>query len=190
MGVDFDELELRLMREFLESASATEWLATALTMNHDGKSDLIAWMATHPKLDRATAAALYWYSQPGYYQKFRSEADVPSVNRAGWANVHALQDRVASGTAAAAGASFDPANDLSTPTGNPKHPGEDWTAESFTADDDPAWLIPPVMFESVTGDDVDIRGYVESNGWNEGMPPSVLDVLESAWQAEGEDDEW
>lgn len=101
MGVDFDELELRLMREFLERASATEWLVTALATNYDGKSELIAWMAAHPKLDRATAAALYWYSQPGYYQRFRSEADVPSVNRAGWANVHVLQDRVVSGTVAA-----------------------------------------------------------------------------------------
>ncbi|MFG1784587.1 DUF4274 domain-containing protein [Rhodococcus oryzae] len=189
MDVDFDELELRLMREFLESASATEWLVTALAMNYDGKSDLIAWMAAHPKLDRATAAALYWYSQPGYYQRFRSEADVPSVNRAGWANVHVLQDRVVSGTVAAAGASFDPANDLSTPTGNPRHPGQDWTAEALGAHADPEWLIPPVMFESVTGDTVDFRGYVASNGWDEGMPPSVLDALEAAWQAEGEDDE-
>ncbi|WP_430334805.1 DUF4274 domain-containing protein [Rhodococcus sp. ACT016] len=189
MRVDFEELELRLMREFLDGASATEWLATALTMNYDGKSDLIAWMAAHPRLDRATATALYWHLQPGYYQRFRSEADVPAVNRAGWTNLHALQDRVCSGAVLAAGATFDPSNDLSTPTGNPKHPGEDWTAEALGAQDDPGWLIPPAMFESVTGDDVDIRGYVESNGWAEGMPPAVLDELETAWRAEDEDDE-
>ncbi|OYD61028.1 DUF4274 domain-containing protein [Rhodococcus sp. OK302] len=189
MSDDFDELELRLMREFLESASTTQWLVTALTMNYDGKSELIAWMTTHPNLDRATAAALFWYSQPGYYQRFRSEADVPSVNRAGWANVHALQDRVVSDTVSVAGASFDPANDLSTPTGNPKHPGQDWTAEALGAHDDPGWLISPVMFEPVTGDGVDIRGYVESNGWNEGMPPSVLDALEAAWRADEDEDE-
>lgn len=189
MSIDFDELELRLMREFLESAPATEWLVAACAMNYDGKSELIAWMAAHPRLDRATAAALYWYSQPGYYQRFRSEADVPPVSRAGWTNVHALQDRIASGTVAVGGASFDPANDLSKPTGNPKHPGQDWTAEALGPPDDPGWPIPPVMFESVTGDDVDIRGYVVSNGWVEGMPPAVLEELEAAWQAEGEDGE-
>jgi len=189
MGVDFDELELRLMREFLDGASVTEWLVTALTMNYDGKSELIAWMAAHSRLDRSTAAALYWYSQPGYYQKFRSGADVPSANRAGWSNVYVLQDRVASGTVAVAGASFDPANDLSKPTGDPKHPGQDWTAEALGAHDYPGWLIPPVMFEPVIGDDVDIRGYVESNGWVEGMPPAVLEELEAAWWAEDGDDD-
>lgn len=45
------------------------------------------------------------------------------------------------------------------------------------------------MFESVTGDDVDIRGYVESHGWNEGMPPSVLDALEAAWRDDDEDED-
>ncbi|WFR71041.1 DUF4274 domain-containing protein [Prescottella defluvii] len=98
MSVDFDELELRLMREFLESASVAEWLVTALTMNYDGKSELIAWMATHPRLDRATAAALYWYSQPSYYQRFRSESDVPPVNRAGWSRA-CMRSRTASALA-------------------------------------------------------------------------------------------
>ncbi|WP_433608456.1 DUF4274 domain-containing protein [Prescottella agglutinans] len=189
MSADFDELELRLMREFLDSASATEWLVTALTMNYDGKSELIAWMAAHPRLDRATAVALFWYSQPGYYQRYRSGADVPSINRAGWANVHALQERFVSGTVTVAGASFDPANDLSTPTGNPEHPGHDWTAEALGAPDDPEWLIPSAMFGSVAGDDVDIRGYVASHGWVEGMPPDVLEELEAAWAADGDDDE-
>ncbi|GAB2640637.1 DUF4274 domain-containing protein [Prescottella soli] len=189
MSVDFDDLELRLMREFLESASSTEWMVAALMMNYDGKSELIAWMAAHPRLDRATASALFWYSQPGYYQRFRGEADVPPVNRAGWRNLRALRDRVASGTVAVAGASFDPANDSSKPTGNPNHPGQDWTAEALGAQDDPGWLIPPLMFESVTGDDVDIRGYAEANGWVEGMPPTVLEELEAAWLNEGEDDE-
>lgn len=179
MAVDFDELELRLMREFLETATPVEWFVAACTMNYDGKSELILWMAAHPHLDRATAAVLYWYSQPGYYQRFGTESEVPGVNRDGWRIVHALQERVISGTIGRQGVAYDPANDPS-PIGAPTLPGYDWTAEALTEADSPAWSIPSQLFQPVLGEEVHAGRYAEEAGWEEGMPPSVLSVLEQA----------
>lgn len=185
MAVDFDELELRLMREFLETATSVEWFVTACTMNYDGNSDLILWMAAHPLLDRATATALYWYSQPGYYQRFRTESEVPSVNRNGWRIVHALQERVTSGTIGRPGVSYDPANDPS-PIGDATAPGYDWTAEALTEQDGPAWLIPAQLSQPVPGEYVDADVYATEAGWDGGMPPSVIAVLEETLRTEGE----
>lgn len=183
MSVNFDELELRLMREFLEKATPLEWFVTACMMNYDGKSDLILWMAAHPHLDHATAIALYWYSQPGYYQRFGNESEVPSVNRNGWRIVHALHERVTSGSIERTGVFYDPANDP-TPIGDPTAPGYDWTAEALTETDSPAWLIPPSFFLPVSGESVDVRAYADEGGWDSGMPPSVLTVLDEAYDAD------
>lgn len=43
------------------------------------------------------------------------------------------------------------------------------------------------MSEAVAGPELDVRGYVEAQGWEEGMPPSVLAVLEQAWGEEEDD---
>ena len=79
-------------------------------MNHDGDG-LVEWMAAHPRLDRATALALYWHSQPGYHQAFASEEEVPDVNRSGWRLIHRLQERLTSGDLADHGLVFDPTDD-------------------------------------------------------------------------------
>lgn len=187
MNIDLDALELELVCTYLMTAPQAEWLVTALSMNYDGKSDLIRWMAEHPRLDRATALALYWYSQPGYFQQFATEADVPSVNRRGWGIVQTLQARLAAGQLIDAGLAFDPANDLASPTGDPKHPGHDWTAEALTAADQPAWLIPATLFDGANGDVVDVRAYAAEHGWEEGMPATVFAALEEAYEAQEED---
>lgn len=184
---DLDAMELRLRKEFLAGAGPVEWLVTALSMNYDGAGGLIDWMSSHPRLDRATASALYWYSQPGYYQRFAAEDEVPDVDRPGWAVARRLQERILAGDVLPPGAAFDPGNDLSTPTGDAGHPGEDWAADALTDEDGAVWAIPPAMSEAVAGPELDVRGYVEAQGWEEGMPPSVLAVLEQAWDEEEDD---
>ncbi len=57
---DFDALYLDLMKEFLDEATPTQWLAVVTTMNYDGNGPLVDWIIKQPKLEPAVAKALYW----------------------------------------------------------------------------------------------------------------------------------
>ncbi|MFD2754422.1 DUF4274 domain-containing protein [Comamonas terrae] len=184
---DFDALYLDLMQEFLADAKPVQWLATVCTMNYDGNGALVDWIIKQPRLEPAVAKALYWYLQPAYYQHYASEDKVPAVNRTGWHQIQALHQRFARGDLAAPSIGWDPRNDLASPTGNPKHPGYDWTAEAVPAKE-AAWTIPPIMFEPVPGEQIDIYAYCDDNGWDEGMPPHVQEELNSAIEDESDSD--
>ena len=138
-------------------------------MNHDGDG-LVEWMAAHPRLDRATALALYWHSQPGYHQAFASEEEVPDVNRSGWRVIHRLQQRLTSGDLADHGLVFDPTDDAA---------GHEWISEARTGAD-AAWQLP--------GEEVDADDWAAEHEWEDGMPPAVYEVLEEAFDND-EDDE-
>lgn len=185
---DFDALYLDLMKEFLADATPTQWLAVATTMNYDGANALLDWMGKHPKLEPAVAKALYWYQQPGYFQHYAEEAKVPGINRAGWARIHALAQRVEGGKLAAATIGWDPANDLSSPTGNDAHPGYDWTSEAVQASE-AKWQIPAFMLTAVPGTQPDIYAYVDDQDWEEGMPPHVRQALDEAMEEDELDNE-
>lgn len=137
-------------------------------MNHDGDG-LVEWMAAHPRLDRATALALYWHSQPGYHQAFASEEEVPDVNRSGWRVIHWLQERLTSGDLADHGLVFDPTDDAA---------GHEWISEARN-DADAAWQLP--------GEEVDADDWAAEHEWEDGMPPAVYEVLEEAFDNEDEE---
>ena len=130
--------------KILDDVDPIEWFVTAQTMNHDGDG-LVEWMAAHPRLDRATALALYWHSLPGYHQAFASEEEVPDVNRSGWRVIHRLQERLTSGDLADHGLVFDPTDDAA---------GHEWISEARN-DADAAWQIPEELFRALPGEDVD-----------------------------------
>lgn len=185
---DFDALYLDLMKEFLGSASPMQWLAVVTTMNYDNGSALPDWISKHPKLEPAVAKALYWYQQPGYFQRYASQDKVPSINRKGWARVQALSQRFEQGDLAPATIGWDPANDLASPTGNDKHPGYDWTSEAVTGKE-AQWQIPAVMLQAVPGEQPDIYAYVDEQGWEDGMPPHVQEALNAAMDGDDVGDE-
>ena len=176
---DFDALYLDLMKEFLGEATPTQWLAVVTTMNYDGNGPLVDWIIKQPKLEPAVAKALYWYLQPGYYQHYASEDKVPSVNRKGWARIHALTKRFEEGKLGPSTIGWDPGNDLSSPTGNAKHPGYDWTSEAVK-EGEAKWSIPAILLQAVSGEQPDIDAYVDEHGWEEGMPPHVQEALAAA----------
>ena len=146
-------------------------------MNHDGDG-LVEWMAAHPRLDRATALALYWHSQPGYHQAFASEEEVPDVNRSGWRVIHWLQERLTSGDLADHGLVFDPTDDAA---------GHEWISEARN-DADASWQIPEELFRALPGEEVDADDWAAEHEWEDGMPSVVYEVLEEAFD-DDEDDE-
>lgn len=183
---DFDALYLDLMQEFLAEATPVQWLASVCTMNYDDNGALVDWIIKQPNLEPAVAKALYWYLQPGYFQHYAEQSKVPSINRAGWARIQALSLRFESGKLAEPTIGWDPANDLASPTGNPKHPGYDWTSEAVKGKD-AAWAIPAIMMSAVPGEQPDIYAYVDEHDWEEGMPPHVQEELNEAMGDEEED---
>ena len=185
---DFDALYLDLMKEFLDEATPTQWLAVVTTMNYDGNGALVDWIIKQPKLEPAVAKALYWYLQPGYYQHYATQDKVPSVNRKGWARVQALAGRFEEGKLAPTTIGWDPANDLASPTGNDKHPGYDWTSEAVKGSE-AQWPIPAVMLQAVPGEQPDIYAYVDEHDWEEGMPPHVQEQLNAAMDGDDSDPE-
>ena len=185
---NFDALYVDLMTEFLSTATPTQWLAVVTTMNYDNGSALTDWIIKQPRLEPAVAKALYWYLQPGYYQHYASEDKVPSVNRKGWARVHALAKRFEEGKLAPATIGWDPANDLASPTGNEKHPGYDWTSEAVKGSE-AKWQIPAALLAAVEGAQPDIYSYVDEQGWEEGMPPHVQEALNAAMDEDDGDSE-
>ena len=173
-----ESLQVRLMQQFLDEAGPVEWLVVVTTMNYDDGNDLAEWMASHPRLDRASALALFWYSQPGFMQEYPSEDDVPDVARGGWRIVHRLQGRLTGGELVDGGIAFDPRDD----------DGQDWTGEARNGAD-AAWQIPEELFRAVPGQEINTGDYAADHEWEDGMPPAVWEVLEEAFDDEDDWDE-
>lgn len=164
------------MQQFLDDADPIEWFVTAQTINPDG-AGLLEWMAAHPRLDRATALALFWHSQPGYHQAFAAKEEVPDVNRSGWQVIHRLKEHLTGGDLADHGIAFDPTDDA----------GYDWTSEART-DADAAWQVPEELFRALPGAEIDADDWANEHEWEDGLPPVVYEVLEEAFDDDGDDD--
>lgn len=166
---DFDEIEDRLILEYVETASPKLLHQMAMEWNWDSSAPFLNWLANNPQTDKATALMLYWMSGPRYHKQYENaEAAQAGIGykSSGFDFSENLESKYLNGFFSNAQFSFDP---------NVKdHAGTTWTNEY--ADLKTVRNIPAIMFEKVDGKAVEPPA-----DFIEGMPPDLYEKWETLY---------
>lgn len=74
-------------------AGPDDWHRFALGANWDFSADIMPWIVLQPDCDRATAALLFWKSQPDYYLDFADRSEIPPFNLEGYDLIQTIRER-------------------------------------------------------------------------------------------------
>lgn len=161
----YEQIQEKMIIEFLKNSDLKDRHRLVLGWNWDSGTNVLKWIANDPDTDKATALMLYWKSAPRYTKQYadRGEAlkhDTLAIDS--FDLVEEIEKLFLSGLHKNHRFAFDPTNDG----------GTNWTTEYL---DKPIKReIPSVMFEKLTGEDVQ-SGYAE--GWEEGIPPHICEKM-------------
>ncbi|GHF31578.1 hypothetical protein HNQ07_000543 [Deinococcus metalli] len=156
--------QLKMMKDFLSTASAEEWFFVATTTNYDDK-ELLHWMVDQPICPQAAAHAIYWMMGPGFYTKFRSIDDVSDWAKPTLVLLRDTEKKFADGFYAESDIGFDPSADSMSET--------DWVAEYPESAE--GIQIPTSMKVKTPGRKLSHSDIPE--GWDDGMPPHVVEAV-------------
>ena len=164
----YQEISKQMIMEFLKNASLKERHNLVLGWNWDSGTDVLKWIANDPGTDKATALMLYWKSTPRYAKQYADRDE--AIKNWAWGIdnfdiVEEVEKLFVSDFYKNHQFAFDPTNDN----------GMNWTTEYL--DKTIKREIPKVMFESLSGENVQYSESGEFEGWAEGVPPHVWEEM-------------
>ena len=72
---EFEELENRLIIDYLKKNSPKERQLLAIDWNFDNSKEVIKWIAKQEDTDKGTVLFLYWYMNPQFFKKYETREE-------------------------------------------------------------------------------------------------------------------